>query len=141
MQLRDRMWLGLLASHEYNLESCENKSLKLNIYLSSIFTYNVYDLCIHAGYLSPKVQRYNFKYNFKINQLKPVQAVTGRKKSMWRQLPFLPSLKILLNPAISKLQGKRKRKFEIAGFRNNWGSVKFVRMNHIVQYDKRHWLW
>ena len=76
------MWLGLLASHEYNLESCENKSLKLNIYLSSIFTYNVYDLCIHAGYLSPKVQRYNFKYNFKINQLKPVQAVTGHDEHL-----------------------------------------------------------
>ena len=33
------------------------------------------------------------------------------------------------NPAISKSQGKWK-KFEIAGFRNNRGSLKFVTMNH-----------
>ena len=37
---------------------------------------------IHAGYLSSTVQLYNFKYNFKINQLTPVQAVTGRDEHL-----------------------------------------------------------
>ena len=37
---------------------------------------------IHAGYLSSIVQLYNFKYNFKINQLTPVQAVTGRDEHL-----------------------------------------------------------
>ena len=34
-----------------------------------------------------------------------------------------------LNPTISKFMGNEK-KFEIAGFRNNRGKVKFVTMNH-----------
>ena len=44
-------------------------------------------------------------------------------------ITFTDSNVIQLNPAISKSQGKWK-KFEIAGFRNNPGSVKFVTMNH-----------
>ena len=43
--------------------------------------------------------------------------------------------KIQSNPAISKSQGNGK-KFEIAGFRNNRGSVKFVNMNHfLIKYS------
>ena len=44
-------------------------------------------------------------------------------------------LKIQLNPAISKSLGNEK-KFEIAGFRNNRGSVKLVTMNHfLIKYS------
>ena len=40
------------------------------------------------------------------------------------------------NPTILKSQGKWKKKFEIAGFQNNRGSVKFVAMNHfLIKYS------
>ena len=40
------------------------------------------------------------------------------------------------NPAISKSQGKWKKKFKMAGIWNNRGSVKFVTMNHfLIKYS------
>ena len=41
------------------------------------------------------------------------------------------------NPANSKSQGKWKKKFEIARFRNNGGSVKFVTVNTVQSIIKK----
>ena len=56
----------------------------------------------------------------------------------WEQRYFSLKFEMQLNNAISKSQGKWK-KFEIAGFRNKRGSVKFVTVN-TAHYKERRWL-
>ena len=54
---------------------------------------------------------------------------------------LLTSLHIQSNPAISKSQGKWKKKFEIAGFRNNPVGIKCYNNEFLfseLQYGKRH---
>ena len=41
-------------------------------------------------------------------------------------------------PTISESQGGRKKKFELAGFRNNWASLNNEFFSNEIQYGKRH---